>query len=195
VRNATLERVTAETAIEASLALDATGRFDIVTGRRMLDHLLQQFAFHARVDLRLAARSLDGIGHHLVEDVAIVLGETVRGALGDRLGIERYGAALLPMDDALVRVAIDLGGRAFARVDLGLAAITIEDIEAEMVPHFLSTFATHARMALHVDRLAGTNAHHCVEAAFKALARACAEAWTIKSHANGRVPSTKSVLA
>jgi len=195
MRSYSLERVTAETAIEASLSIDGSGRYEIASGRRMLDHLLQQFVFHAHADLQLAARSLDGIGHHLVEDVAIVLGEAVRGALGERTGIERFATITLPMDDALLRAAIDLGGRSFARIDLRIATTTIEDLEAEMIPHFFSSFAAHAGMTLHIDRLAGSNAHHCVEAAFKALARACAAAWTVKSSTNGRIPSTKGVLA
>jgi imidazoleglycerol-phosphate dehydratase len=195
VRNFTYERKTAETVVQSSLTLDAAEPPAIATGYRMLDHLLQQFAFHAPAGLRLSAQSLDGIEHHLVEDVAIALGESLRGALADGRGIERFGAALLPMDDALVRVAVDLGGRGYARVDLGLTCERIEDLTVEMVPHFFASFAVHAGIALHVDRLAGTNAHHCVEAAFKALARACGDGWRLREFAARRASSTKDVVA
>ena len=194
MRSCTYERVTAETAVRSALTLDSADAAEIATGHRMLDHLLQQFAFHAPAGVRLSAQSLDGIEHHLVEDVAIALGESLRGALAEQRGIERFGAALLPMDDALVRVAVDLGGRGYARVDLGLTCDRIEDLTAEMVPHFFSSFAAHARIALHVDRVAGTNAHHCVEAAFKALARACADGWRLRPCAPTRASSTKEVV-
>ncbi len=195
MRSFTYERKTAETAVRASLTLDSTEVADVATGYRMLDHLLQQFAFHAPAGLQLNAQSFDRIEHHLVEDVAIALGESLRGALAEHRGIERFGAALLPMDDALIRVAVDLGGRGYARVDLGLTCDRIEDLTSEMLPHFFASFATHAGIALHVDRLAGTNAHHCVEAAFKALARACAAGWRLRETASGRTSSTKDVLA
>jgi imidazoleglycerol-phosphate dehydratase len=195
MRSFAYERKTAETVVQAVLTLDASEPPDVTTGVRMLDHLLQQFAFHAPAGLRLRATSLDGLEHHVVEDVAIALGESLRGALGERRGIERFGAALLPMDDALVRVAVDLGGRPYARIALDLACERIEDLTAEMVPHFLASFAAHAGIALHVDRLAGSNSHHGVEAAFKALARACAAGWRLRDGASVRPSSTKDVFA
>ena len=195
MRSFAYERKTAETVVHAVLTLDSGDAPDVATGVRMLDHLLQQFAFHAPAGLRLSARSLDGLEHHVVEDVAIALGEALRGALGERRSIERFGAALLPMDDALVRVAVDLGGRAYARVALDLACERIEDLTSEMVPHFLASFASHAGIALHVDRLAGSNAHHVVEAAFKALARACAAGWCLRDGVSARPSSTKDVFA
>jgi imidazoleglycerol-phosphate dehydratase len=195
VRSFAFERKTAETVVQAALTLDSSEAPDVATGVRMLDHLLQQFAFHAPVGLRLNARSLDGLEHHVVEDVAIALGESLRGALGERRGIERFGAVLLPMDDALVRVAVDLGGRAYARVALDLTGERIEDLTAEMVPHFFASFASHAGIVLHVDRLAGSNAHHVVEAAFKALGRACAAGWCLRDGVAARPSSTKDAFA
>jgi len=176
MRSATRKRETRETRIAVSLYLDQPGPPIIATGVRMLDHLLEQFAFHSNCSLRIQAESLDAIQHHLVEDVAIVLGGALADALGDRAGIGRYGCAFVPMDDALVRAAVDLGGRAYVRTDVPLGVEQIEGLATALIPHFFSSFGNNARMTVHVDMLAGTDPHHCVEAAFKALARACATA-------------------
>jgi imidazoleglycerol phosphate dehydratase HisB len=191
MRSATRSRETRETKIGVTLNLDGSGPPVIATGLRMLDHLLEQFAFHSGCSLQVRAESLDGIQHHVVEDVAIVIGDALAGALGDRSWIERYGCAIIPMDDALARAAVDLGGRAYTRTELPLGVEQIEGLAASMIPHFFSSLASNARITLHIDLLAGTDPHHCVEAAFKALARACAGAW---SQTRSSVASTKGVL-
>ena len=191
MRSSIRSRETSETEISVTLNLDGPGPPVISTGLRMLDHLLEQFAFHSGCGLQVRAESLDGIQHHLVEDVAIVIGDALADALGDRAGVERYGCATIPMDDALVRVAVDFGGRAYTRTELPLGVEQIEGLAAAMIPHFFSSLASNARITLHIDRLAGTDAHHCVEAAFKALARACAIAW---SQTRTGIVSTKGVL-
>jgi len=191
MRSATRTRETRETKITVMLDLDRAGPPVIITGQRMFDHLLQQFAFHSGCDLRIQAESLDDIQHHLVEDVAIVMGDALATALGDRAGTERYGCATIPMDDALVRAAVDLGGRTYARTDLRVNVEHVEGLATAMIPHFFSSLAANARMTLHVDLLAGTDPHHCIEAAFKAFARACA---TASAQTRAGILSTKGVL-
>ena len=193
MRSATRLRQTTETSVRVALALDGEPKARIETGLVMLDHLLGQFAFHARAGLTIEARSLDAIRHHLIEDVAIVLGGALDEALGDRSNVTRYGEITLPMDDALVRVAVDLGGRIYARTALDLRVERIEDLETVMIPHIIGSFAANARATIHVDRLAGDDPHHIAEAAFKALGRACACAWSRDPRFDG-VASTKGVL-
>jgi imidazoleglycerol-phosphate dehydratase len=193
MRSASRQRQTTETSVRVALAMDSERRVGIETGIVMLDHLLAQFAFHAGLRLEIEARSLDAIRHHLIEDVAIALGGALDEALGDRSRIARYGAVTLPMDDALVRVAIDLGGRIYARTSLGLRAERIEDFETAMIAHVVGSLAANMRATLHVDRLAGEDPHHIVEAAFKALGRACAQAWALDPRLDG-VASTKGTL-
>lgn len=172
MRKGSCERVTSETAVTVIVDLDEQQPSLIVTGLRMFDHLLAQLAFHSGLCVTIEARSLDGIEHHLIEDTAIALGRALAQALGDRSGIERYGSSLLPMDDALVRAAVDLGSRAFVRVNLPLGAERIEGLESALIGHFFRSFAVNAIMTLHIDLLAGEDPHHCAEAAFKACARA-----------------------
>ena len=191
MRSGTIHRTTAETDIGIELLLDDSSIRSIETGIAMLDHLLLAFAFHARIGCRIRARSLDNIRHHVVEDTAIALGQALDAALGQRTGIVRYGETTVPMDDALVRAAVDVGGRSYARTALDLAQERIEDLESTFVPHVFASFAQHARLTLHVDRLAGHDPHHVVEAAFKAVARACAQAWAIDPAAATVIASTK----
>jgi imidazoleglycerol phosphate dehydratase HisB len=179
--------------VAITIELDGCGRLEISTGLPMLDHLLAQFAFHSRCDLEISARSLDGIEHHLIEDIALVLGEALAAALGERRGITRYGWALIPMDDALACAAVDFGGRPFARVRLDVVAQRVEGLEVEMIPHFFSSLARKAGVTLHLDLLAGSDPHHAVEACFKAFARASASAWDQACDA-APIPSTKGVL-
>jgi imidazoleglycerol-phosphate dehydratase len=194
VRSAALRRDTTESNVRVELSLDTFEKARITTGVLMFDHLLAQFAFHARCGLAIEASSLDGLQHHVVEDVAIVLGRALDGALGERTAIKRYGEATIPMDDALVRAAVDFGGRAFSRIALPLGCERIEDLGAPIVAHAFSTFAQNARIAVHLDLLAGTDPHHIVEGAFKALARACTRAWSIDQLMPSLVPSTKGLL-
>lgn len=194
MRSGTCERTTTETSVAVGINLDGTGRREIATGQRMFDHLLEQLAFHGRADLRISARTLDGIQHHLVEDVALALGEAIAEALGDRRGIERYGSMLLPMDDALARVALDFSGRPFARADLNLGVERIEGLDATLIGHFFRSLASKCGLTLHVDLLCVGDPHHAAEACFKALGRALAVAWSVTAAAREIVPSTKGSI-
>ena len=195
MRNATITRKTAETDISVEIALDGTGRHDTRTGVGFFDHMLDQLARHALLDLTVRCagdRHVDD--HHTVEDVGIALGQALAEALGDKRGIRRYGACLLPMDDALVRAALDLSGRPYLvwRVDLPTAKIGTFD--CELLREFFQAFATHGGITLHVEALAGLNSHHIAEAAFKSVARALREAVESDPRAPAAIPSTKGSL-
>ncbi len=193
-RRAEVRRATTETAITLTLDLDGTGVAEIVTGIGFFDHMLELFARHSGFDLAVAARGdLDVDGHHTVEDVGLALGQALREALGDKRGIRRYGSALLPMDEALAMVALDLSGRPFFAHDLQLAGVRVGSFEAELAPHFLRSLATQAGMTLHVRMLAGSDTHHIVEAVFKGVARALEEACG-RHGRDEEVPSTKGAL-
>jgi imidazoleglycerol phosphate dehydratase HisB len=192
-RTAKLERKTRETEIRVDLALDGEGRVEIATGLGFLDHMLTALAFHAGWDLSLSCRGdLEVDDHHTVEDCALALGEALDRALGERSAIERFGWAVVPMDEALARAAVDLSGRPCAVVDLGLRRESIGQVATENLAHFLQSLATAARAALHVDVLRGDNDHHRAESAFKATARALRHA--VAPAGRGGVPSTKGVL-
>ncbi len=191
MRSGAARRTTAETDISVDLLLDDPSTPVVETGIAMFDHLLLAFAFHARIGCHIQARTIDGIRHHLVEDTAIAFGQALDGALGDRRGIVRYGESTIPMDDALVRAVVDIGGRPWSRIALDLTHERVEDLETVFVAHVFASFAQHALLALHVDRLAGDDPHHLVEAAFKAAARACAQAWAIAPAASTLIASTK----
>jgi imidazoleglycerol-phosphate dehydratase len=193
VRSFVIERTTAETSIRAEVGLDRDAGGSQQTGFPIFDHFLHQLSFHGGFYLDVEARSLDAISHHLVEDVAIAIGRSIDSALGERRGIARYATVTLPMDDALVRAALDLGGRPYARINLAPEdGGNIEGLEVGLVRHFFSSLAGTARISVHVDLLAGSDAHHCVEAAFKAFGRACRAAWAVER--SDTVPSTKGVL-
>ncbi len=194
-RTARIARETAETRITVALDLDGTGRHDCRTGVGFFDHMLDQLARHSLIDMEIAAegdRHIDD--HHTVEDTGIALGLALAEALGEKRGIRRYGACLLPMDEALVRAALDLSGRPFLVWDLPLPAQKIGSFDAELVREFLQALASNARMTLHVSRLSGENAHHIAEAAFKAVARALREAVEPDPRRAGAIPSTKGAL-
>ena len=193
-RIATVERKTNETDVRVTLNLDGTGRADIATGVPMLDHLLSHVAVHGLFDLEIRATGDWQIdAHHTVEDVAIVLGDALDRALGDKRGIARMGHAYVPMDDALALVAIDLSGRAYAVIDVLFSTPMIGTLPASLIAHFLETLATRARMNLHARVLYGRDDHHQAEALFKALGRALAVAVAIDARRSG-VASTKGVL-
>ncbi len=194
MRSGTCERVSGETIVSVTAGLDGAGRREISTGIPMYDHLLAQFAFHSGCDLEISARSLDAIAHHVIEDVALVLGDALSRALGERRGIARYGWCLLPMDDALARVAVDLGGRPYSRTELGVSAPYVEELEVAMIPHFFSSISWRAGMTVHVDLLAGSDPHHKIEACFKGFGRACAAAWAPVAAQSATIPSTKGVI-
>jgi imidazoleglycerol-phosphate dehydratase len=189
----TIERITNETRVIVELDLTGEGQAQVSTGIGFLDHLLTALARHARFDLVVRCDGdLVVDDHHTVEDVALSLGNALDGALGDRAGINRFGDATVPLDEALSRVAIDLSGRPFADVSLGLRRETIGTLATENIAHFLRSLALSARMALHVDVLKGDNDHHRAESAFKALALALKHAVSPSGFTD--VPSTKGVL-
>jgi len=192
-RTATVTRATRETSTQLSLALDGTGKTTIKTGIGFLDHLLDALGRHARLDLKLTCEGdLQVDDHHTAEDCALALGEALDRALGERRGISRFGWALAPLDEALARAVVDLSGRPFADVTLGLGREAIGGLACENVGHFLSSFATAARLTLHVDVLKGENDHHRAEAAFKATALALRQAVALSGFDD--VPSTKGTL-
>jgi len=194
-RAATFERITSETQIRGRLVIDGRGRYDVRTGIRFLDHMLDLFARHGGFDLTLAARGdLDVDQHHTVEDIGIVLGEAVLTALGSRKGINRAGYFVMPMDETLAVAAVDLGGRPHAVVNLKLKVRRVGDLQAELVHDFFEGFAAGARANVHVNVLYGRSSHHHVEAVFKAFARALRVACARDARLAKMLPSTKGLL-
>ncbi len=193
-RRAEVHRTTSETDIAVTLVLDGSGTAEVSTGIGFLDHMLELFAHHGGFDLSVrAGGDLDVDGHHTVEDIGLCLGQALREALGEKRGIRRYGSFLLPMDEALALVALDLSGRPFFAHDLQLTGVRIGAFDADLTPHFLRSLATQSGMTLHVRLLAGSDPHHIVEAVFKAFARELAQA--CERHGRGdEVPSTKGTL-
>ncbi len=190
-----MRRETRETTVSVELALDGSGRYEVSPGIGMLDHMLEQLARHGLFDITVeASGDIDRDPHHLVEDVGLVLGQALNEALGDRRGISRFGHAVVPLDEALALVAVDLGGRGHASIRFGFEREMVGQLPTENIHHFLAAFASEGRLNLHVRELAGENDHHRVEAAFKALARALRQAVTIDPRAAGEIPSTKEAL-
>ncbi|MBN2203986.1 MAG: imidazoleglycerol-phosphate dehydratase HisB [Thermoleophilia bacterium] len=193
-RRAEVRRTTKETDITVSLALDGSGAAEVATGIGFLDHMLELFAHHGGFDLTVRAEGdLEVDGHHTVEDIGLTLGQALREALGDKAGIRRYGSCLLPMDEALAMVVLDLSGRPFFAHDLQLIGLRIGKFDADLTAHFLRSLVTQAGATLHVRLLAGSDPHHIVEAVFKGTARALAEACGLGERGDA-VPSTKGVL-
>ena len=195
MRRATINRETKETSIALRLALDGKGRYDVHSGIRFLDHMLELFARHGAFDLNLDARGdLDVDQHHTVEDIGIALGEAVSAALGNRRGINRAGYFVMPMDETLAVAAIDLGGRIHTVVDLRLKVRQVGDLQAELVTDFFEGFAQGARANVHLKVLYGRSSHHHVEAVFKAFARALRVACARDRRLARMLPSTKGLL-
>jgi imidazoleglycerol-phosphate dehydratase len=195
MRNATQSRKTAETAIEVSLNLDGTGLYDNQTGVGFFDHMLDQLARHSLIDITVKANGDTHIDdHHTVEDVGIALGKALVAALGDKRGIRRYGACLLPMDDTLIRAALDLSGRPYLVWEVDFTAPKIGSFDTELVREFFTAFAMNGGITLHVDAIRGINSHHIAEAAFKAVARALREAVEADPRKGDAIPSTKGTL-
>jgi imidazoleglycerol-phosphate dehydratase len=195
VRRATITRKTRETQITLRLALDGKGRYDVATGIRFLDHMLELFTRHGGFDLKLQAKGdLDVDQHHTVEDIGIALGEAISSALGNRRGINRAGYFLMPMDETLALAAVDLGGRIHTVVDLRLKVRKVGDLQAELVTDFFEGFAQGARANVHVKVLYGRSSHHQVEAVFKAFARALRVACARDRRLARMLPSTKGLL-
>jgi len=181
--------------VRVQLTLEGQGDYHVSTTIPMLDHMLEQLARHGQLDITIdASGDTDRDAHHLVEDVAITLGRALDEALGDRRGIERFGHAIVPLDEALALVALDLSGRGYAAVNVEFERTEIGGLPMENVAHFLTSLANEARMTLHVQVLAGANDHHKLEAIFKGLARALRQAVAIDPRRFGEVPSTKETL-
>ncbi len=193
-RQATLERSTRETQITASLTLDGSGITRISTGMPFMDHMLELLARHALMDLTLEARGdLEVDYHHTVEDVGLVLGSALDQALGDRKGIARYGFWLLPMDESLSEVALDLGGRPFLVYQIANRKRRIRDFDVSLIEEFFRAFTVQSRMNLHIEHRYGSDLHHAYESVFKAVARALRTAMAFDTRETG-VPSSKGVL-
>ena len=191
-RKASIKRQTQETSVSLELNVDGSGRWEISTGIRIFDHLLSQLAQHGRFDLRCAANGADI--HHVVEDVAICLGKALNEALGEKRGIVRIADAMVPMDDVLVMVAIDLSGRGYTVLDIPFENNDMTGFPCDLIRHFLESFASEARMNLHARIQYGTNDHHKAEALFKALGRALDTATRVDPHLGMQIPSTKDLL-
>ena len=195
MRSATVTRKTRETDIEATVALDGTGASDVETGIGFLDHMLEQLARHGLIDLALRARGdLHVDFHHTTEDTGIVVGQAVHQALGDRRGIVRFASALIPMDETLTRVAVDVSDRPYLIWKVSFARPKLGDMDTELFREWFHAFAHNARVTLHVENLYGENSHHIVESCFKGLARALRAAAAIDPRAADAVPSTKGTL-
>ena len=194
MRTAKITRDTTETQINLTVNLDGSGTGQIDSAVPFLDHMLTLLARHGAFDLSLQARGdIDIDAHHTVEDVGICLGQALSRALGDKAGITRYGHALVPMDEALVQVAVDLSGRSHLSFQVDLPTARVGNFDTELVEEFMRALVNNAGLTLHVNMLAGKNTHHIIEAIFKALGRALRAAWTKDPRATG-IPSTKGVL-
>jgi imidazoleglycerol-phosphate dehydratase len=194
-RTATIRRETRESKIELTLSLDGRGHTKIHTGVGFLDHMLNALGRHARFDVTVnATGDLHIDEHHTVEDVGIVLGQGFGKALGDRAGIMRMGHAVVPLDEALALVAVDIGGRGYFVFDGAFDTARIGQLGTSLIPHFLESFAMEARVSLHVRLLAGRDDHHRAEAIFKALARALHQATRVDPTLRGEIPSTKGTI-
>jgi imidazoleglycerol-phosphate dehydratase len=191
MRTGNVSRKTKETEVAVKINLDGSGIAKVNTGIKFLDHLLNSFAKHGCFDLTVKARG--DLEHHIAEDVIIALGEALVKALGKKSGIRRMGDAIVPMDDALVLVAVDLGGRAYAETEAKFAKKKLDDLSSDLIEHLLQTLATNARLNLHTQVIRGRNDHHIAEAMFKALGIALAEAVRRESRRAG-VPSTKGMI-
>ncbi|MBL3568452.1 imidazoleglycerol-phosphate dehydratase [Rhodovulum sulfidophilum] len=195
MRTAKITRKTAETDISVEIDLDGTGRYDIATGVGFFDHMLDQLARHSLIDMTVRCQGDTHIDdHHSVEDVGIALGQALADALGDKRGIRRYGSCLLPMDDALVRAALDLSGRPYLVWSVDFPTQKIGGFDTELVREFFQALSTHGGITLHVDALHGLNSHHIAEAAFKAVARALRDAVETDPRKADAIPSTKGAL-
>ncbi len=195
-RTASLERTTGETSITVSVNLDGQGRYDVATGNGFLDHMVSQLARHGLFDITLRAQGDTHVGwHHLVEDVAIMLGRAFHQALGEPVGIRRMGHAIVPLDETLAQVAVDCSGRPYAVVETGLEGVMVETLPGDLIRHFLESFAIEGKINLHAKVLAGQSPHHKAEALCKALARALRDALEPDPRAPSTIPSTKGTLS
>jgi imidazoleglycerol-phosphate dehydratase len=191
-RKATITRDTKETTIKVELNIDGRSQFQITTGIRFFDHMLSQLAQHGVFDLKISATGSDQ--HHIVEDVAISLGKAFSQALGNRQGIVRMSHAIVPMDDVLAIVALDIGGRGYSAIETSFSHPSISEMPADLIHHFLVSFASEAKINIHAKIMSGNNDHHKAEAIFKALARALDTATRIDDRIANITPSTKDII-
>ena len=195
MRSATITRKTAETQISVTINLDGKGQYDNKTGVGFFDHMLDQLSRHSLIDITIRAEGDYHIDdHHTVEDTGIALGQAIAQAVNDKKGINRYGSCLLPMDDALVRAALDISARPFLVFNLDMPTQKIGNFDTELVREFFQALSTHAGLTLHIDQLHGLNSHHIAEAAFKSVARALRQAVEIDPRMSQVLPSTKGAL-
>ncbi|TEB16138.1 Imidazoleglycerol-phosphate dehydratase [Pelotomaculum sp. FP] len=191
-RESLVNRKTLETEVNISFSLDGEGVYFVNTGQPFFDHMLELFCKHSSFNMELTARGdLAVDGHHTVEDVGLCLGLAIKRALGEKHGIKRYGHAIIPMDEALAMVAVDLSGRGFLAFDAPMPAARVGEFETELVQEFFRALAISGEFTLHIRLLAGTNTHHIIEAIFKGLARVLKDATT---YVGGGIPSTKGEL-
>ncbi len=192
MRKSKVERKTTEVNITVEINIDGKGKTNVKTDIKFLDHLLTTLAKHSLFDLTVKAEG--DLKHHISEDVALALGEALNQALADKKGIRRFGSAFVPMDESLARAVVDLGGRPYSNLDLKLGRLKIEDLKTEDITHFFASFAQASKLSLHLAVLYGTNEHHKIEAAIKALAIALREATTPEPRRIDEIPSAKGVL-
>lgn len=194
MRKSLRERKTLETEVKIELNIDGTGKREITTPIKFFSHMLEQFAAHGGFDLKIDVKSHDKDNHHVVEDVALTLGEAFKEALADKKGITRYGSFILPMDEALSLAVVDLSGRAFSKVNAEIKDEKTSDFETVLLPHFFNSFAQASLSTVHIKMLDGSDTHHIIEAVFKSFARALSVACAIDEKKKDIIPSTKGLL-
>ncbi len=188
------QRNTKETEISLTFNPRGEGNYKISTGIKFFDHMLEQFAYHGGFDIELIVNSKDKDNHHIVEDVAIILGSAFLESLEDKKGIKRYSGVIIPMDEALILCAVDISGRAYSKCDISLKDEKTSDFETVLLPHFYNSFAQNSHITLHLKQLDGIDTHHIIECSFKGFARALKAAIEIDEKRTNEVPSTKGVL-
>ncbi len=194
MRQSEKTRKTLETEVKIELNLDGTGKHEITSPIKFFTHMLEQFSAHGSFDLKIDVQSHDKDNHHIVEDVALTLGDAFKEALGDKKGINRYGSFILPMDEALSLAVIDLSGRTFSKVDAEIKDEKTSDFETVLLPHFFNSFAQASLSTIHIKMFDGTDTHHIIEAVFKSFARALSIACAIDENKKDLIPSTKGIL-
>ncbi|MBE6762020.1 MAG: imidazoleglycerol-phosphate dehydratase HisB [Ruminococcaceae bacterium] len=195
MRTAEIIRNTNETKINLSLNLDGTGKYSIDSGCGFLNHMLDLFSKHSRIDLTVTCNGDTEVDfHHTAEDIGIALGEAIKEAAGNKAGIKRYGHIILPMDEALILAAVDFGGRAYLNFNAEIPSPKVGEFDTELVEEFFAAFSRSAGLNLHIKKLDGKNSHHIIEGIFKAVARSLAMALEIDEKLCGEIPSTKGVI-
>ena len=194
-REALVERKTKETSISCKLLLDGTGKSKINTGIGFLDHMLEQVARHGLLDIELKAEGDLHIDmHHTTEDIGIVMGTAIKEALGDKAGIRRFSHIIIPMDEALTQISLDISGRPYLRWAVNLKSPKIGEMDSELFKEWFYAFAHNSDMTLHIENLHGSNAHHIIESCYKGLARCIREAIAIDPLTSGSIPTTKGIV-